>query len=131
VQSLCAATECEVDLARNSQITESGLDLGYRNRHRSLTHAVMIFCPLTRKSPCEVFGTHSGSPPAHFVVRGSQRPQPAAMVTMPRLGRVILLPMLKLAPYQQVQGGSMLMLAFRLHRGVADRDMQSAFPRTG
>src|SRR3974390_3731181 len=25
-----------------------------------LTHALMIFCPLTRKSPCEVFGTHSG-----------------------------------------------------------------------
>jgi len=23
-----------------------------------LTHALMIFCPLTRKSPCEVFGTH-------------------------------------------------------------------------
>jgi len=24
-----------------------------------LTHALMIFCPLTRKSPCEVFGTHN------------------------------------------------------------------------
>src|SRR6478609_728950 len=28
VQSLSAATGCEVDLARNNQITESGLDLG-------------------------------------------------------------------------------------------------------
>src|ERR1700738_4730142 len=54
VQSLSAATGCEVDLARNNQITESGLDLGCRNRHRSLTHALMIFCSLTRKSPCEV-----------------------------------------------------------------------------
>ena len=43
VQSLCAATGCEVDLASNNQITKSGLDLGYRNRHRSLTHALMIF----------------------------------------------------------------------------------------
>jgi hypothetical protein len=25
-----------------------------------LTHALMIFHPLTRKSPCEVFGTHTG-----------------------------------------------------------------------
>jgi len=24
-----------------------------------LTHALMIFCPLTRKSPCEVFATHT------------------------------------------------------------------------
>jgi hypothetical protein len=37
-QSLCAATGCEVDLARNNQIMKSGLDLGYRNRHRSLPH---------------------------------------------------------------------------------------------
>ena len=36
VAALCATTGCEVDLARNNQITESGLDLGYRNRHRSL-----------------------------------------------------------------------------------------------
>jgi len=58
VQSLSAAAGCEVDLARNNQITESGSDLGCRNKHRSLTHdALMIFCPLTRKSPCEVFGT--------------------------------------------------------------------------
>jgi len=42
------ATECEVDLARNDQVVQSGSDLGYRNSHWSLTHA-----PLTETSPCE------------------------------------------------------------------------------
>src|SRR6476646_1727815 len=71
VQSLSAATGCEVDLARNNRITESGLDLGCRNKHRSLTHdALMIFCPLTRKSPCEVFGTHKCALMDHRFHRG-------------------------------------------------------------
>jgi hypothetical protein len=39
------------DLVRNNQITESGLDLGHRNRHRSLTHALMIFLPLDSEIP--------------------------------------------------------------------------------
>jgi hypothetical protein len=40
-----------------------------------LTHALMIFCPLTRKSPCEVFGTHTASVGGlfHFIPRASCR----------------------------------------------------------
>ena len=46
------ATECEVDLARNDQVVQSGSDLGCRNSHWSLTHA-RVNLPLTETSPCE------------------------------------------------------------------------------
>ena len=59
MQSLCAATGCEVDLARTTRSRNRAWTLDTEIGTGVLTHALMIFCLLTRKSPCEVFGTHS------------------------------------------------------------------------